>query len=130
LASCRRRPPLVGWQRAPADVVADVLLSHARERYWAYWSRGIAGLAREPSHVVVAGASATGKTTFVKTLLREASAVGVDFAVLDLTGEYEGLGEACEASIDLSSFTVDELVSLYAAALSAATGAEGAVTGV
>ena len=128
--SCRRRPPLIGWQRTPADVVADVLLSHTRERYWAYWPRGIAELVKEPSHAVVAGASATGKTTFVKTLLREASAVGVDFAVLDLTGEYEELGGACEASIDLSSFTVDELVSLYAAALSAATGAEGAVTGV
>jgi len=129
-SSCRRRPPLVGWQRAPADVVADVLLAHARERYWAYWPRGIGELAREPSHVVVAGASATGKTTFVKSLLKTAAEAGVDFAVLDLTGEYEELGGACEASIDLSAFTVDELVSLYAAALSAATGAEGAVTGV
>jgi len=54
----------------------------------------------------------------------------LDFAVLDLTGEYEELGDVCEASSDLSAFTVDELVSLYAAALSAATGAEGAVTGV
>jgi len=114
VASCRRRPPLVGWQRAPADIVADVLLAHARERYWAYWPRGIGELVKEPSHAIVAGASAA----------------GVDFAVLDLTGEYEELGGACEASIDLSAFTVDELVSLYAAALSAATGAEGAVTGV
>jgi len=54
----------------------------------------------------------------------------LNFAILDLTGEYEGLDGACEVSIALSSFTVDELVSLYAAALSAATGAEGVVTGV
>jgi len=59
-ASCKRMLPLVGWQRAPADVVADVLLAHARERYWAYWPRGIGELVKEPSHVVVAGASATG----------------------------------------------------------------------
>jgi len=66
---------------------------------------------------------------------RQSSAVaswraGLNLAVLNPTDEYDELGRACEASIDLSSFTVDELVSLYAAALSAATGAEGAVTGV
>jgi len=60
-APCRRRPPLMGWQRAPADVVADVLPAHARERYWAYWPRGIAELAREPSHAVASGVSSISK---------------------------------------------------------------------
>jgi len=57
VVSCKRRPPLAGWQRALADVVADLLLAHAREWHWAYWPRGIVELSREPSHVVVAGGS-------------------------------------------------------------------------
>jgi len=57
--SCKRRPPLVGWQRAPGDVIADALLVHARKRHRPYWLRDLAELVRKSSHTVVAGVSAT-----------------------------------------------------------------------
>jgi len=57
--SCKRGPPLVGWQRAPGDVIANVLLIHARKRHWPYWLRDLAELMRKSSHTVVAGGSAT-----------------------------------------------------------------------
>jgi len=56
---CERKLSLVGWQRAPADVVADILLTYTMEWYWAYWPRDVGELAKGPSYVVIARTSVT-----------------------------------------------------------------------
>jgi len=58
---CGRKLTLVGWQRAPADVVTDILLTYTMEWYWVYWPRGVGELAKGPSYVVIARTSVTNK---------------------------------------------------------------------
>lgn len=125
-ATCRRKQPIWGWERVPAELLASVLMQYAARNFWRFWPRGIE-LKPELTHVVVAGASASGKTTLIKRLIRD-----VNYIVIDFTekGEYEDLGGVCPASISLSDFSVDDVVALYSVAIAAAVGEEGGVTGV
>jgi hypothetical protein len=74
----------------------------------------------ELMHVLVAGASASGKTTLVKSLIRERR-----YVVIDITpkGEYsqEG-GNVVEGTIDFSSYTVEERIQLLTLAFAATLG--------
>lgn len=127
-ASCKRRPPLLGWQLATAPAVYEVLREHAEENYWRYWPRGFPQDPSQWLHMLVVGGSATGKTTFVKSLLQATE----HWVVVDLTekGEYAELGGACEGTLSLSQFDVDELVMLYTLAVSAVTSADQAISAV
>ncbi|MFZ8811248.1 MAG: zonular occludens toxin domain-containing protein [Pyrobaculum sp.] len=74
----------------------------------------------ELMHVFVAGASASGKTTLVKSLIR-----GNRYVVIDITpkGEYSsGEANVVEGSIDFSSYTVDERIQLLTLAFAATLG--------
>jgi len=74
----------------------------------------------ELMHVLVAGASASGKTTLVKSLIKLRRHV-----IIDITpkGEYsaEG-GNVVEGSIDFSSYTVEERIQLLTLAFAATLG--------
>jgi energy-coupling factor transporter ATP-binding protein EcfA2 len=84
--------------------------------------RGAAS-ADELMHVLVAGASAAGKTTLVKSIIRLRRHV-----VIDITPKYEYAGDAdgavVEGSIDFSSFTAEERVQLLTLAFAATLGKE------
>ncbi|MEM0183502.1 MAG: ATP-binding protein [Thermoproteus sp.] len=127
-ASCKRKPPLTGWQIATAPVVHDLLRSHAEENFWRYWPRGESWNVSEWLHMLIVGGSATGKTTFLKSLLKGVQ----NWVVVDLTekNEYAELGETCPGTISLSQFDVDELVMLYTLAVSAVTSTDQAISAV
>jgi hypothetical protein len=84
--------------------------------------RGAAS-ADELMHVLVAGASAAGKTTLVKSIIR-----GHRYVIIDITPKYEYAGgadgPAVEGSIDFSSFTAEERVQLLTLAFAATLGKE------
>lgn len=124
-SSCINRPPLTGWAKVPANIAAEALRQHAEEYYFMYWPRGLGDV---EGHMLIAGASATGKTTLIKRLIANRSHIVVDITP---KGEYSQDG-ACRGSAALSQFTAEELVMLYTVALSAVTGRQegGAVTGV
>ncbi len=73
----------------------------------------------ELMHVFIAGASAAGKTTLVKSLIR-----GRRHVVIDITpkGEYSEGANVVEGSIDFSSYTVDERIQLLTLAFAATLG--------
>jgi hypothetical protein len=73
----------------------------------------------ELMHVFIAGASASGKTTLVKSLIR-----GNRYVVIDITpkGEYSEGANVVEGSIDFSSYTVDERIQLLTLAFAATLG--------
>jgi len=84
--------------------------------------RGAAS-AGELMHILVAGASAAGKTTLVKSIIR-----GRRYVVIDITPKYEYAGDAdvpvVEGSIDFSSFAAEERVQLLTLAFAATLGKE------
>ena len=83
-----------------------------------------AASADELMHIFVAGASAAGKTTLVKSIIS-----GQRYLVIDITpkGEYAAsLGPTVEGGIDFSSFTVEERVQLLTLAFAATLGREDA----
>ncbi|MFZ8838926.1 MAG: hypothetical protein ACO2PM_08345 [Pyrobaculum sp.] len=83
-----------------------------------------AASADELMHIFVAGASASGKTTLVKSIIG-----GQRYVVIDITpkGEYAAsLGPAVEGGINFSSFTVEERVQLLTLAFAATLGKEDA----
>jgi nucleoside-triphosphatase THEP1 len=74
----------------------------------------------ELMHVFVAGASASGKTTLVKSLIK-----GRRYVVIDITpkGEYSAeVANVVEGGIDFSSYTVDERIQLLTLAFAATLG--------
>jgi hypothetical protein len=74
----------------------------------------------ELMHVFIAGASASGKTTLVRSLIR-----GRRYVVIDITpkGEYSSEGaNVVEGSIDFSSYSVDERIQLLTLAFAATLG--------
>jgi len=74
----------------------------------------------ELMHVLVAGASASGKTTLVKSLIR-----GRRHVVIDITpkGEYSAeVRDAVEGGIDFSTYTVEERIQLLTLAFAATLG--------
>lgn len=74
----------------------------------------------ELMHAFVAGASASGKTTLVKSIVK-----GRRHVIIDITpkGEYSADGgNVVEGSIDFSSFTVEERVQLLTLAFAATLG--------
>ena len=79
-----------------------------------------AALPEELMHIFVAGASAAGKTTFVKSLIG-----GRRYVIIDITpkGEYSAGGAGVvEGSIDFSSFSVEERIQLLTLAFAATLG--------
>jgi hypothetical protein len=83
-----------------------------------------AASAGELMHMFIAGASAAGKTTLVKSIIS-----GQRYVVIDITpkGEYAtSLGPAVEGGINFSSFTVEERVQLLTLAFAATLGKEDA----
>ncbi|MEM1568651.1 MAG: hypothetical protein QXI84_09235 [Thermofilaceae archaeon] len=121
-SSCKRKPPLTGWERVSADIAAEVLLAHAQSHFYKYWPRGLPTSTEELRHVAVFGISMAGKTTFTKKALAELGR----FYVLDITthGEYSDLAPVHQGSVSLSQFTVDELAKLYTVAMAAVIGEE------
>jgi hypothetical protein len=174
-ASCKTKPPLVGWEKVTVDAVAEVL-KRMSYWYWIFWPRGIrvdprgsqlwaegtellakrrgrlrhvvkgvegsggvfkvvdedaliadirsAASADELMHIFVAGASAAGKTTLVKSIIS-----GQRYLVIDITpkGEYAAsLGPTVEGGINFSAFTVEERVQLLTLAFAATLGKEDA----
>ena len=75
----------------------------------------------EAVHMLVVGASAAGKTTFVKQLLR-----GQRFLIIDITpkGEYTDIAPVVEGSVDLSRFSTEERVQLLTIAFAATLGGQ------
>jgi DNA helicase HerA-like ATPase len=83
-----------------------------------------AASADELMHMFIAGASAAGKTTLVKSIISRQR-----YVVIDITpkGEYAtSLGPTVEGSIDFSSFSVEERVQLLTLAFAATLGKEDA----
>lgn len=121
-ASCKRAPPLTGWERVSVDVVHELLLAHARRYYYMYWPRGLPERPEELRHVAVFGVSMSGKTTFAKRMLGKLGR----FYVIDITthGEYTDLAPAVEGTILLSQFSLEELVKLYTIAMASVLGEE------
>ncbi|MEM3962052.1 ATP-binding protein [Pyrobaculum sp.] len=122
-ANCRNRPPFFGWERAAGWAVAELL---GEVSYWRFWSP-LSGAVE--GHLLIAGSSGSGKTTFLKRYL---SWVG-RWYVVDLTegGEYVGLGPTVEGSIDLASLDAEEQALLYSLGVAATVGAkEAAVSAV
>ncbi|MEM4863154.1 MAG: hypothetical protein QW706_08270, partial [Candidatus Nezhaarchaeales archaeon] len=60
--SCKRAPPLTGWERASVDVVHELLLAHARRYYYMYWPRGLPEKPEELRHVLLLGPPGVGKS--------------------------------------------------------------------
>lgn len=120
--SCKRAPPLTGWERVSVDVVHELLLAHARRYYYMYWPRGLPEKPEELRHVAVFGVSMSGKTTFAKRMLGKLG----HFYVIDITthGEYTDLAPAVEGTILLSQFSLEELVKLYTIAMASVLGEE------
>lgn len=83
-----------------------------------------AASADELMHMFIAGASAAGKTTLVKSIISQQR-----YVVIDITsrGEYAAsLGPTVEGGISFSSFTVEERVQLLTLAFAATLGKEDA----
>jgi len=106
---------------ARAWAEASALLYERRPKDAKALIEGVRGAAspEELMHVLVAGASASGKTTLVKSLVK-----GRRHVVIDITprGEYSEGADVVEGSIDFSSYTVDERIQLLTLAFAATLG--------
>ncbi|MGB9705829.1 MAG: ATP-binding protein, partial [Pyrobaculum sp.] len=94
--------------------------------YWRFWPPLMAPV---EGHLLVAGGSGAGKTTFLKRYLSQVPR----WYVIDLTeeGEYAGLAETVEGSVDLAAMDPDDQALLYSLGIAAAVGArEPAVSAV
>ena len=94
--------------------------------YWRFWPPLECPV---EGHLLVAGTSGSGKTAFLKRCLSRLDR----WYVVDLTewGEYEGLAETVEGSVDLASLDAEEQALLYSLGVAATVGArESAVTAV
>ncbi len=122
-SSCRNRPPFFGWERVAGWAVAELLREAPYWRFWPPLKGPVEG------HLLIAGSSGSGKTTFLKRYL---SWVG-KWYVVDLTeeGEYVGLAATVEGSVDLASLNAEEQALLYSLGVAATVGArEAAVSAV
>ncbi|WP_258870588.1 hypothetical protein [Pyrobaculum aerophilum] len=117
-SSCKNRPPFFGWERVAGWAVAELLREAPYWRFWPPLKGPVEG------HLLIAGSSGSGKTTFLKRYL---SWVG-KWYVVDLTeeGEYVGLAATVEGSVDLASLNAEEQALLYSLGVAATVGAREA----